>query len=87
LVGLVGLEVNGERSAGLPGLLKEDSMVTDDFIRSKGEETQTNSQTPVGNIMIASLANTDENLPGIRPPSINIRYPIISPSHKQRVST
>jgi len=85
--GLVGLEVNQERSAGIPGLLKEDSM-TDDFIRSKGEETQTNSQTPVvGNIMIASIANTDENLPGIRPPSINIRYPIISPSHKQRVST
>ena len=84
---MVGLEVNQERSAGIPGLLKEDSM-TDDFIRSKGEDTQTNSQTPVvGNIMIASIANTDENLPGIRPPSINIRYPIISPGHKLRVTT
>lgn len=78
-----GLEVEKERSA--PGILKEDSM-TDDFIRSKGDETQTNSQTPLANIMIASIANTDENLPGIRPPSLNIRWPIMSPSHKQKVT-
>jgi len=76
-----GLEVEKEKSA--PGILKEDSM-TDDFMRSKGDETQTNSQTPLANIMIASIANTDENLPGIKPPSLNIRWPIMSPDQKQK---